>query len=484
MGNKINTKYDDYWPMLTADEQIIYTTKMIPVDMRFPLSEKNRQEDFFFNKKLNNGQWGPLYHIGKPINTKLNEGAPSISADGQWFYFTACQRPGGKGRCDIYKTRKTGDSWLTPVNLGPPINTSAWESQPSVTADGRTLYFTSDRPGTIGNLDIWVSHLKQDGTWSKPENLGPVINTKEKEMSPFIHPDGKTLYFVSNGHPGFGNQDIFISRKNNDGSWQKPVNLGWPINSQNEERGVFVNARGNLALISAARDGNQDIDIYSFELYPKIQPTPSTYVTGIIRDAETKKTLEAELQLVNIETGDTIAENISDSKTGKYLVVLPTKNTYAFNVSKKGYLFYSENFNLTGNYDINKPFVKNIDLQAIKPGKKVVLKNIFFELDSYELKPESKIELNKLIEFLNLNPTVKIELAGHTDNQGSRLHNITLSQNRAKAVYNYLTQKGIKASRLQYKGYGQDQPIADNSTKKGRALNRRTEFKVIAIQKP
>ena len=481
MGNRVNTEYDDYWPLLTADESIIYTTKLIPVDMRFPLSAKNRQEDFFFNKKTPNGEWGKLYRIGKPINTKLNEGAPSISADGQWFYFTACQRPGGKGRCDIYKTRKIGNTWLTPVNLGSPVNTSAWESQPSVTADGRTLYFTSDRRGTVGNLDIWVTHLKADGTWTEPQNLGETINTPEKEMSPFIHPDGKTLYFVSNGHIGFGDQDIFISRKNDDGTWQKPVNIGWPINSEKEERGVFVNARGNLALISAVRDGNKDIDIYQFELYKDARPTPATYVSGIVRDAKTKNPIEAEFQLINIETGDTVAQNISDSKTGKYLVVLPVKNTYAFNVSKKGYLFYSDNFQLTEDYDINKPFVKNIDLQAIELGKKVVLKNIFFELDSYELKPESKIELNKLIEFLNLNPKVKIELAGHTDNQGSRSHNITLSLNRAKAVYNYLIDKGIQSGRLSYKGYGQDKPIAGNDTKEGRALNRRTEFKVIGM---
>ncbi len=482
MGNKVNTEYDDYWPLLTADEQTIYTTKLVQVDMRFPLSKKNRQEDFFYNKKMPDGSWSNTFKIGKPINTKLNEGAPTVSADGQWFYFTACQRPGGKGRCDIYKTRKIGNTWLTPVNLGAPINTSAWESQPSVTADGRTLYFTSDRPGTKGDLDIWVSHLNENGKWSVPKNLGDSINTPEKEMSAFIHPDGRTLYFVSNGHIGFGGQDIFIARKKDDGSWSKPVNIGWPINSQNNERGVFVNSRGNLALISAIRDGNKDLDIYQFELYPGAKPNPATYVKGVVRNAETKTPVEVKFQLVDIETGDTVAENYSDSKTGKYLVVLPTGKKYAFNVSKKGYMMYSDNFNIDKDYDINKPFVKNIDLQKIALGKKAVLKNIFFELDSYELKPESKIELKKLIEFLNINPKVKVEISGHTDSQGSVAHNITLSKNRAKTVYDYLVNHGINKDRLTYKGYGQSNPIADNSTKEGRALNRRTEFKIIGLK--
>ena len=483
MGNMVNTKYDDYWPLITADEEVFYTTKLIPVDMNYPLSRKNRHEDFFMNKKQVDGKWGRLYQLGKPLNTKLNEGAPTISADGQWFYFTACMRNDSKGKCDIYKTRKTGNRWAVPINLGAPVNTGAWESQPSVTADGRTLYFVSNRRGTKGKMDIWVSHLKSDGkSWTVPRNLGDTVNSYGKEMSPFIHPDGKTLYFTSDGHIGFGDQDIFMCRMDSAGNWSKPMNLGYPINTPKEERGLFINNVGDYAYLTASREeGKTDLDIYKFELYPAARPTPSTYVTGIVRNIETKKVLEANFELIDLSTGKSVTKNISDKATGKYLVVLPIGKEYAFNVQKTGYLPYSDNFLLPVDFDINQPFIKNIDLQPIKIGKEVVLKNIFFELDSYELKPKSKAELSKLIEFLNDNPNVKIELGGHTDNQGTRQHNITLSDNRAKTVYTYLIDNGVDASRLTYKGYGFDKPIATNKTKEGRAKNRRTEFKVTDI---
>lgn len=481
MGNNVNTKYDDYWPLITADEEVFYTTKMIPVDMNYPLSRKNRQEDFFMNKKQVDNNWGKLYHLSKPLNTKLNEGAPSISADGQWFYFTACQRPDGKGKCDIYKTRKTGNRWETPINLGSPVNTGAWESQPSVTADGRTLYFVSNRRGTKGKMDIWVSNLQNDGKWTTPKNLGDTINSYGKEMSPFIHPDGKTLYFTSDEHIGFGDQDIFMSRKDKNGNWSKPMNLGYPINTAKEERGLFINNKGDYAYLTASRDGNEDLDIYKFELYPAARPTPSTYVTGIVRNLETKKVLEAKFELIDLSTNKIVTKNVSDKETGKYLVVLPVDKEYAFNVQKTGYLPYSDNFVLPADFDINQPFIKNIELQPIKIGKEVVLKNIFFELDSYELKQKSIAELTKLIEFLNDNPTVKIELGGHTDNQGTRKHNEVLSDNRAKTVYTYLIENGVDSKRLTFKGYGQDKPIDTNNTKEGRAKNRRTEFKVTDV---
>jgi outer membrane protein OmpA-like peptidoglycan-associated protein len=482
LGKNVNTEYDDYWPMVTADDQILYTTKLIPVDNRFPINQKNAHEDFFYNIKEGE-DWGKLRHMSKAINTKMNEGAPSISADGQWFYFTACQRPDGQGRCDIYKTQKIGQRWLKPINLGPPVNTSAWESQPAVSADGRTLYFTADRKGGKGGMDIWVSHLQNDATWTVPKNLGDTINTEGKEMSPFIHPDGRTLYFTSDTHIGFGDQDIFLSRMDDNGHWSNPKNLGYPINTKENERGIALNNRGNLAYISAVREGKKDLDIYSFELYNEIRPIPSTYVSGVVYDSETKQKLYAEFQLINLNTSKKQLENFSDKETGKYLITLPANTSYAFNVSKKGYLFFSENFTLNQGYNIDKPYKMDIPLQPIKEGANVILKNVFFELDSYTLKPESKIELDKLVNFINQNQNIKIEIGGHTDNQGSIQHNQILSENRAKAVYNYLINNGIEKSFLSYKGYGQDKPIAENNTEKGRALNRRTEAKIINVRK-
>jgi len=480
MGNNVNTKFDDYWPLVTADEQILYTTKLIPIDNRFPVSERNGQEDFFYNKKVGD-EWGQLMHIGKSINTPGNEGAPTISADGQWFYFTACGRKDGKGKCDIYKTKKIGNRWQKAINLGAPINTSAWESQPSVSADGRTLYFVSSRGGSKGEMDIWVSHLQENGQWTNPKNLGDSINTGGKEMSPFIHPDGKTLYFTSNAHMGFGDQDIFISRKNEKGEWSKAKNLGYPINTKGNERGIALNNRGDLAYISTQRGGKKDLDIYYFELYEEVRPTPSTYVTGKIYNTETKQPVYTEFRLENLDSAEFNLTNTSDEITGRYLVPLPAEQSYAFNITAKGYLFYSDNFTLPKGYDISKPFEKDIPLIPIKKDAKVVLKNIFFELDSYELKEESYVELNRLVKFIKYNSNIKVEIGGHTDNQGSAQHNKVLSENRAKTVYNYLIKKGIDKNKLSYKGYGMEIPIADNNTKEGRAKNRRTEAKIIQI---
>ena len=478
MGKNVNTEFDDYWPLVTGDEQILYTTKLIPRDNRFPVSERNGQEDFFYNKKVGN-EWGQLMHIGKSINTPGNEGAPTISVDGQWFYFTACARKDGKGKCDIYKTKKIGNRWQKPINLGAPINTGAWEAQPSVSADGRTLYFVRGRGNN--DMDIWVSHLQENGQWTNPKNLGDSINTSGKEMSPFIHPDGKTLYFTSNAHMGFGDQDIFVSRKNEKGEWSKPKNLGYPINTKGNERGIALNNRGNIAYISTQRGGKKDLDIYYFELYEEVRPTPTTYVSGKIYNAETNNPVYTEFRLEDLDSAEFNLTNSSDEITGRYLIPLPAERSYAFNITAKGYLFYSDNFTLPKGYDISKPFKKDIPLVPIKKDAKVVLKNIFFELDSYELKQESFVELNRLVNFIKYNPNIKIEIGGHTDNQGSTQHNKTLSENRAKTVYNYLVKKGIDKTKLTYKGYGMDVPIADNNIKAGRAQNRRTEAKIIQI---
>ena len=478
MGKNVNTEFDDYWPLVTADEQILYTTKLIPKDNRFPVSQRNGQEDFFYNKK-NGENWGQLMHIGRAINTSGNEGAPTISADGQWFYFTACGRKDGKGKCDIYKTKKIGDRWQRPINLGAPVNTGAWEAQPSVSADGRTLYFVRGRGNN--DMDIFVSTLQKNGQWTNPKNLGDSINTSGKEMSPFIHPDGKTLYFTSNAHIGFGDQDIFVTRKNDKGEWSKPKNLGYPINTKANERGIALNNRGDLAYISTQRGEKKDLDIYYFELYEEARPTPSTYVTGRIYNIETNRPVYTEFRLENLDSADFNLTNTSDEITGRYLIPLPAEQSYAFNITAKGYLFYSDNFTLPTGYDISKPFKKDIPLVPIKKDVKVVLKNIFFELDSYELKPESFVELNRLINFIKHNPNIKVEIGGHTDNQGSAEHNKILSKNRAKTVYDYLSKKGIDKTKLTYKGYGMDMPIADNNTKEGRAQNRRTEAKIIQI---
>ncbi len=481
LGSKVNSPYDDYWPMLTANGSVLYTTKNFPIRDDMPYHKlRNAQEDFFVNYLEEDSTWGVAYNMNRPLNTPKNEGAPSISADGKTFVYTACNRKDGFGRCDLYISRKKGKKWTVPQNIGKPINTPYLERQPSLSPDGKTIYFASNRKGTRGLEDLWLSHF--DGEkWSEPVNLGDSINTDGIEWSPFMHPDNKTLYFVSSGHYGMGGLDIFKATKINDTTWSKPVNIGYPINTQADEQSLFVNVSGDVALISSdrAKDGN-GLDIYSFELHPKARPDYVSYIEGIISDIKTNKPLRAVIQLIDLESGKLIMEPQSDEITGEYLLCLPPNKDYMLNISKKGYLPYSDHFSLTGKHR-HTPLKKDIQLYPIEQGASTVLKNIFFELDSYKLKSQSKIELDKLIAFLNLNANISIEIGGHTDNQGSESYNRKLSEERAKTVYDYLINHQIESSRLSYKGYGLSKPIDSNETPEGRANNRRTEFKIVGL---
>lgn len=482
LGDGVNTKLDEYWPSLTADEQTLFITRLVPIDKRQPASELNGQEDFYYSKKQDDDSWGIANPLGYPINTNNNEGAPTVSADGQSYYFTACNRKDGFGKCDIYFSKRIGEKWTKPMNIGEPVNSRYWESQPSISADGQRLFFVSGRPGGKGLLDIWVSYLQTDGKWGEPVNLGDSINTPFKEMSPFIHPDGKTLYFSSDGWVGMGGDDLFVAhQKESDTSWFTPQNLGYPINTNGDEIGLIVNTRGNLAMFSSRRETAKGRDIFAFDLPENLRPDMVTYVSGKVYDAKTKQPLGTQIELFDLATSKRVALLNSNEGDGSFLVCLPSKKDYALSIQKTGYLFHSENFSLKKPKGELKNFQLNVPLEPIAVGNKVVLKNIFFETDKYELKPESKAELQKLIDFLNQNAKLKIEISGHTDNQGSAAHNKVLSQNRAKTVYNYLITNGIDSARLSYQGYGFDKPIATNSNEIGRALNRRTEFKVVGM---
>ncbi len=498
LGENINTAYDEYWPTLTADEQMLIFTRLIPKDLvdysedeyikddkrldngqELPPEMRNVQEDFYISYK-DNGQWTKAVNAGKKINTAGNEGAQTITADGRTMYFTACNRADGKGRCDIYMSEKIGNEWSVPVNIGAPVNTSHWEAQPSISPDGETLYFISNRPDGVGQKDIWKSERLPDGRWSKPENLGRKINTPGEEQSPFIHHDNKTLYFSSEGLIGMGGFDLFKTTKNEDGSWSDPVNLGYPINTVYHEVGLIVNAAGDRAFFASDRLSNSGRDLFEFKLYDEIRPNPVSYFKGIVFDADTDTKLEAQFELINLDKNEIVMEAKSDKVTGEFLVCIPTDNDYALNVSKEGYLFYSDNFSLKGIFEITDPFIKDIALNPIKPGEKIILRNIFYATDSYELMDKSIAELDKLTKFLENNPALKIEISGHTDNVGTNAYNLELSEKRAKSVVNYLTSKGISGDRLTYKGYGEEQPVDTNDTEEGRANNRRTEIKVLS----
>ncbi|MCF8277692.1 MAG: OmpA family protein [Flavobacteriales bacterium] len=475
LGEAVNSDQYEYFPVLTADEQTLIFTRN---ERRS--AGMDYQEDFYVSVK-DGDHWSTALSVGPPINTDDNEGAQTITADGQQLFFIGCNRKGGMGSCDIYRSLRNGKDWGRPENLRSPVNSSKWETQPSISSDGKTLYFVSNREGGFGGSDIWVTHLAPNNEWSVPRNLGDVINTPFAEETPFIHPDGRTLYFTSNGHVGMGEKDIYMTTLGDDGNWSEPKNLGYPINTWNDEQGLFVAASGENAYFSSDREGGfGKLDLYSFKLYEEARPTRVTYVKGKVTDKVTGKPLGAKFELIDLETSQVVVVSSSDNVNGKFLVTLPVDHDYALNVSKDDYLFYSEHFSLPKEQDISKPYRLDVPLQPIKFGEKVVLKNIFFETASYELLPESTVELDKLVAFMSNNPSIHIEIGGHTDDVGEASDNQLLSENRAKSVRAYLITNAISADRIQYKGYGEEQPVDTNETPEGRANNRRTEFKVLS----
>ncbi|QEC53262.1 outer membrane protein OmpA-like peptidoglycan-associated protein [Anseongella ginsenosidimutans] len=468
LGETVNSIHDEYLPAITVDGSTLVFTR------------KTQQGEDFYTSSRSDSTWSRAVFLSEVINTPVyNEGAEALSADGRTIYFTICAKPGGMGSCDIYYSRFNGSQWSAPLNLGHPVNSPAWESQPSLSPDGRTLYFASNRAGTLGGIDLWKSVLQEDGSWSKPVNLGPHINTPWEEQSPFIHPDNKTLYFTSEGWPGMGGKDIFFSRKK-DGEWQKAENIGYPINTVKDESSLIISAGGKTAYFASnSLKGLGAYDLYTFEMPPEARPGFVSYVKGLIYDEATNAKLSARVQLINTANKEIVFESGSNELTGEFLASLPAGNNYAFNVSKPGYLFYSGSFFLE-DLSASDPFRLDVPLKKIAKGEKIVLQNVFFETDSYKLKPESYAELDKIIEFMKQNPRVVIELSGHTDDVGTGEHNQQLSENRAKAAYAYLVRGILQPERFVYKGYGESQPLAENTTEEGRAKNRRTELKIVS----
>jgi outer membrane protein OmpA-like peptidoglycan-associated protein len=479
LGPNINTEYDEYWPSLSADESIMVFTRLLPLDPGHPMFSARRQEDLFYSL-YENGAWQPSRNVGRPLNTPDNEGAQSISGDGRYMVFTACGREDGYGLCDLYGSVWENGGWSVPINMGPAINGKYSEKQPSLSADGRVVYFTSDRPGGLGDYDIWMSSRMPDGNWSAPVNLGDSINSRELDQSPFIHPDNKTLYFSSTGWPGMGGFDLYMSRRINDSTWGHPVNLGYPINTRHHEEGLIVNARADMAYYSSTRLVGKGRDIFSFQLYEKVRPNRVSYMKGRVFDSQTKRPLEARFELIDLGSRKTVTASSSAPGSGEFLVVIPVDADYALNVSRPDYLFYSENFSFDKVYPRTVPFLKDIALDPIEIGKRIVLRNVFYKTDSFALDEKSIVELDKVVSFMQANPSLVVEIGGHTDDTGSREHNRWLSDKRAAEVASYLVAQGIRQQRIESRGYGMDVPVATNETTEGRAQNRRTELKILA----
>ncbi|HMI78537.1 MAG TPA: hypothetical protein VK484_07065, partial [Ferruginibacter sp.] len=403
MGDSINSKALEYFPSLTIDgSKMIFTRRV------------NNDEDFYESNFIA-GKWSTAKPIGGKVNTNFNEGAQNISQDGQLLVFTGCNYPEGAGSCDLYFSVRTNNGWSEPQNLGPMVNTDFWESSPSLSPDKRDLYFASGQAGGFGGRDIWVTHRLPTGRWSRPENLGEAVNTSGDESCPFMHADNETLYFNSNGHTGYGMTDLFFSKKVNDSSWAVAENLGYPINTIDDQGSLIVAADGRTAYY--ASDGGNTrggLDLYTFQLREDMRPLRTLWVKGKVFDKKTGAGLPSAVELTDLKSRN-VKSRIQTDEDGNYLVTLPVGKDYAFNVNRKGYLFYSDNFSLSGNNN-DSVFTVNIPLQPIETGARIVLKNIFFETKKFDLKPESTGELDKLVMLLNDNPKLKLQIEGHTDN--------------------------------------------------------------------
>ncbi len=487
VGAGINTQDGEYFPAITADGKQFMFTRALPR----PEVKGAFNEDFYISTKTNT-VWQTATPLSN-INSNGNEGAPTLSADGNIMFFASCADEfgdygapdrKGAGSCDIFYSQKVNGKWSKPRNAGAAINSVNWETQPSFSSDGKTLYFIKGyrgRGASAKDIDIYMSVIDEGGKFSPAVKLNANVNSKGNEESVFIHPDNMTLYFASDGHPGLGGTDLFVSRRQVNGDWGPAVNLGYPINTAQDENSLLVDPAGKLAYFASSREGGfGDLDIYQFELPEELRPEKITFTKGKIYNAKTKEPLEATFELFDLETQQQVTQSFSQ-KSGDFFVTLTANKNYMVNVNKEGFSFYSDNFSLKGKEtDFNKPYILDIPLQPIDTGSVIELKNVFFDVAKWDLKPESKVELDKLITFITKNPSLKIEFGGHTDSDGDKKSNFTLSTNRAKAVVDYLITNGkIGAGRLTYKGYADTKPKVKNDSPENKAKNRRTEFKVI-----
>ncbi|MFD2571809.1 OmpA family protein [Spirosoma soli] len=478
LSSVLQTTPSQYFPVLTADEQTLVFTALKP-----------EGDEDLMTASFNGETWSPPASLSSGINSPDNEGTASLSADGRLIVFTACQGRKGFGSCDLYLSRKTGSDWSSPENLGPVINTRYYESQPSLSADGRRLYFVSDRPGGKGRRDIWRSDLDAEGNWGEPVNVGEPVNTSSNEASPFIHANGQSLFFASEGHVGLGGYDLFIA-DNGPSGWSAPTNLGYPINTSEDQASLFVSANGKRAYYSfeEQKEGvSQKSRLYTFDLPESLRERikPVSYLKGVIADAKTNKPLAATVELVDLKTNQVLSRVQADAQTGQYTAVLPSGGEYALYVSIPGYLFKSLSFDFTqktkGDRSAGTGMSLSVPLEPVTAGTsaKETLNNLFFESGRYDLAEKSRTELDRLSAFLQSNPSVKIEISGHTDDKGDAAANLTLSQKRAQAVVAYLTKAGIAPARIQAVGFGKTRPLAPNINDENRRLNRRIEWRVL-----
>ena len=468
----VNTRFDDYFPSITADGRMISTTVLVDETPYY------NQEDLYWSRRhTDDNTWQIARPLSAPMNTDQNEGSQSFSADGRYMFFVACNRKDGVGSCDIYYALRIGNTWSRPICIGAPVNTLYWESNPVLSPTGDELFFVSNRPPCLGGKDIWHCRVEiaENGLlqFSQAANLGAPVNTDQDDYAPFIHADNQTLYFASNGHPGLGRSDIFVSRRTADG-WSAPQNIGYPINSNGDEAGFVVDAAGTKAYFASDRieQNGQKLDIYEITLPEAVRPTPMAFVSGRVFNAVSRQNIDAVVEIFDTDSTRKIYESVSDRHLGDFTAYLPVDGHFGINVHRKGFLFYSGNITSANDSVL-------VALQPAKPGNKIVLHNLFFAFNSAEIESKSTAEIAHLTRFMRQNPHVRIEIVGHTDNIGTETYNRQLSQARADALRRVLIEQNIDAGRIAASGRGSSEPVADNATETGRAANRRVEIHII-----
>jgi outer membrane protein OmpA-like peptidoglycan-associated protein len=504
LGKAVNTEYHEYKPLITADESMLFFTSRRPNSIG---KEKDPvyndfYEDIYYSVKQNDGKWSEAKNLNEPVNTADHDANSGLSVDGSKLVIYI----GSKNNGDLFESELTGETWSKPTEMNKNINTEKFhESSASYSPDGKTLYFVTDKPGGFGDRDIYISYLDEKGKWGKAENLGPIINTEFGEEGVFMHPDGKTLYFSSQGHNSLGGYDIFKSVFDpTTKKWSVPENIGYPVNTTDDDVFFVVSAdskHGYYTSVNSNGFGGRDLYMISFLGAEKVEKPKETTVAktetkiekkqeepqakltilkGVISDELTKKPLDATVEIIDNQLNKSITSFNSNSVSGKYLISLPAGKNYGIAVKKNGYLFHSENFNIPDTAAFQE-LSKDIALKKLEVGSTIVLKNIFYDFDKATLRQESTNELERLLKLLNEMPTLKIEISSHTDSKGANDYNAKLSENRAKSVVNFLIKSGISPDRLVSKGYGEEKPISTNDTEEGRQLNRRTEFKILSL---
>lgn len=480
LGNTVNSPYADYSPVLTADQNTMFFTSRRPGTGGQKDDEGNHMEDIFVSTKTTTG-WSKAASIGTPVNTLWHEGTVGISPDG----FTILIYKDDNGDGNIYSTSLDGNVWTEPVKLNDNINSKHWEPSAFFSADGNTLYFTSDRPGGFGGRDLYTSKRSPGGDWAKAVNMGASINTAYDEDAPFIHPDGVTLSYSSNGHNTMGGFDIFTCLLSEDGVWSQPVNVGYPINTTDDDIFYVVSPDNTHAYFSSFRKGGSGEKDNYIATFLDRKKTPLTLIKGNVSD-ETGKAAKTLITVTDNETGEIAGVYNTNSKSGKFLFILTPGKNYNITYQAAGHLFYSENIEIpkeSNYYEFNK----SVTLLPIVVGAKITLNNIFFDFDKSTLRPLSNVELKNLVALLNANPNLKVEISGHTDSKGDEVYNQKLSEERAKAVVDNLAAAGIDPARIKAAGYGKEVPVSankkDNGTDnpEGRQLNRRVELKITEI---